>query len=424
MKKTILISILFASSAHATSTAITNATVCTGAANIPCATGQTVVIENGKIISVSAQPAPQGARIIDGTGKYITPGLVDSLSGLGLIEIEAERNSADASSNDAPIGAGVDTQWAINPAAANFAIARLGGVTRAISLPESGKSLFGGFGTIVHTAGGASAIVRPRAFMFAELGENAADIAGGSRAAAFVSFSNALTEAAQYAANKGRSTGGARDALTNRVDVEALSTVIQGSVPVIIKANRAIDIRNVIALKKKFSNLKIIIAGASEGWLVASDLAAAKVPVIVEAYDNLPTSFERLAATMANAARLKKAGVRVALGSFETQQFSRIMNQFAGNLMALPAPDTLTQEQALALITSAPADIFGMDDVGTLAAGKSADIVIWDGPPLETMSAPVAVMIAGVEQKMESRQTKLRDRYKTLTGDQPFQYRK
>jgi imidazolonepropionase-like amidohydrolase len=424
MKKIILSAALFASTVYATPTAITNATICTGAATSACATGQTLVIENGKIISLGAQPAPNGARIIDGTGKYLTPGLIDSLSGLGLIEIEAERNSADASSSDALIGAGVDTQWAVNPAAANFAIARLGGVTRAVSLPESGKSLFGGFGTIVHTAGGASAIIRARAFMIAELGENGADIAGGSRAASFVSFSNALTEAAQYAANKGRSTSGARDALTNRVDAEALVSIVQGSVPIIIKANRAIDIRNVIALKKKFSTLKIIIAGASEGWLVANELAAAKVPVIVEAYDNLPNSFERLAATMANTARLKKAGVRVALGSFETQQFSRIMNQFAGNLMALPAPDALTQEQALALITSAPADIFGMEDVGILAPGKSADIVMWDGPPLETMSAPVTVIIAGVEQKMDSRQTKLRDRYKTLTGDQPFQYRK
>ncbi len=424
MKKLILISAAFATPAVAAPTAITNATICTGIADSACTVGMTLVIDGGKIISLSAAPAPAGARIIDGTKKYVTPGLIDSLSGLGLIEIEAERDSADTSANEAPFSAAIDTQWALNPAASGIAIARVGGVTRAISMPDSGKGLFGGYGAVVHTASGPSMIVRPRAFMRAELGEAGADLAGGSRAAAYFAFTNALNEAVQYSANRRGSTGSARDALTNRVDVEALIPVVQGQVPVIIRANRAVDIRNVLALKNKFPNLKIIISGAAEGWLVANDLAQAKVPVIVEAFENLPSSFEKLGSTMANAARLKKAGVRVALGSFDTQQNTRLMNQFAGNLQALPAPDALSESQALALITSGPADIFGMDDVGIIAAGKRADIVIWDGPPLETMSAPVAVMIGGVDQSMVSRQTKLRDRYKTLTSDDAFQYRK
>jgi imidazolonepropionase-like amidohydrolase len=157
---------------------------------------------------------------------------------------------------------------------------------------------------------------------------------------------------------------------------------------------------------------------------VADEIARARMPVIVQSFDNLPDTFERLGATMANAARLQRAGVQVALASFDAQQNVRLMNQFAGNLLSLGGADAMNEAQALSLITSAPAQILGLTDIGNIAAGKTADVVLWDGPPLEPMSAPVAVMIGGVSQPMVSRQTLLRDRYKSMTGETPYQYRK
>jgi imidazolonepropionase-like amidohydrolase len=412
---------LMACSAAQAATVISNVTVCSGEAGAACRDGQTVVIEGGKISAIGSNiSAPASATVIDGAGKYLTPGLIDAYSGLGLVEVEAERGSADASAKDAEFSAALDTQWAINPAASAIAISRLGGVTRAVSAPGTSKTLFGGYATIVSTSAGDSIISRPRAFMIADLSEEGADLAGGSRATAFVMFATALREASQLAAGRRNSD----DSLISKIDAEALVPVVQGQVPIMITVHRAVDIRNVIKLKNQFANLRVIIAGATEGWQVADDLARSRIPVIVQVFNNLPASFERLSATTANAARLQKAGVQVALASFDTQQNTRLMNQFAGNLLSLGGADSVTEAQALALITSAPAQILGMADVGSIAAGKQADVVLWDGPPLEAMSAPVAVMIGGVSQPMVSRQTLLRDRYKTLNGDTPFQYRK
>jgi imidazolonepropionase-like amidohydrolase len=130
---------------------------------------------------------------------------------------------------------------------------------------------------------------------------------------------------------------------------------------------------------------------------------------------------------MANAARLHRAGVAVALGSFDQQQNSRLMQQYAAILTALPGQDAMSDAEALELITAAPARIFGMN-AGTIEAGKQADVVLWDGPPLDIMSAPVRLFINGENIVLQSRQTKLRDRYlpiaKREVGSLPVQYNK
>lgn len=410
--------------AHAETIAIRNGTVCTGVPGAACKPGLTIVVRDDRIVSVSAANAvPDGARVIDAAGKYVTPGLIDAYSRLGMLEVEAEDRSSDTGTEKSRFSAAFDAQWALNPDASGVAITRLGGVTRAAVLPEANDALFGGYGALVSTDS-QHFLTRARAFQVAELGESGADIAGGSRGAAYVAFANALREAAQIGTARRSSLSAQRDALTNRLDAENLYPVVTGQVPIVIHVERVADIRNVIRLKSEFTALRPIIAGADEGWLVADEIARARIPVIVQAFENLPDSFEKIAATMANAARLKKAGVTVALGSFDSQQNSRLMNQFAGNLTSALGTDTLSVADALELITSGAARVLGLDSAGTLEAGKLADVVIWDGPPLEMTSAPVRVMIAGREPPMVSRQTLLRDRYKTLTGDTPFQYRK
>ncbi len=152
-------------------------------------------------------------------------------------------------------------------------------------------------------------------------------------------------------------------------------------------------------------------------------------PVITTGLDDLPDAFETLASTRSNIGKMVAAGVVVGIGTAAGELFNQPRNvtQFAGNLVAqgrLPGGVGVSRDQALSLITRNPAQIFGMTDTGTVAAGQRADLVVWDGDPLELTSAPVAVLIDGVSQPVTSRQTELRDRYRTLQHDAlPFQYR-
>jgi imidazolonepropionase-like amidohydrolase len=202
----------------------------------------------------------------------------------------------------------------------------------------------------------------------------------------------------------------------NEVDVAALVPVVRGQTKLLVRAERANDLTRILELKREFPNLDLVLVGAQEGWMVADRIAAARVPVITSALDNLPGSFERLGATQSNVGRLVRAGVKVALGLIDDDDGRqiRLLPQHAGNLVALskvPGAVGLTHAQALATITSAPAEIFGLTDVGMLGAGKRADVVLWDGDPLELSSAPTMVMIDGRPVPLDSRQTKLRDRY-------------
>jgi imidazolonepropionase-like amidohydrolase len=194
--------------------------------------------------------------------------------------------------------------------------------------------------------------------------------------------------------------------------------VIDGRQPLYVGVERASDIRSVLALKSEFPKLDLVLVGATEGWLVAGDIAAAKVPVITMPLRDLPSSFEALAATQSNVGRMKKAGVKVAIGMFNTSNQPRYAPQEAGNLVALgklPGAAGLTWGEAFAAITSVPAEISGMGGkAGVLAPGAVGDVVIWDGDPLELSSAPLEVFIDGVKQSLDNHQSRLRQRYRSL----------
>ncbi len=164
--------------------------------------------------------------------------------------------------------------------------------------------------------------------------------------------------------------------------------VVEGRQPLVVHVERASDILSVLALRTDFPRLHLILFGAREGWTVADRIAAAHVPVITSAIDDLPDAFETLASTRSNVGRMLAAGVVVGLGTSggESTNQPRNVTQFAGNLVAqgrLPGGVGVSRDQALSLITRNPAAIFGMDDTGTVAVGKRADLVVWDGDPLE-----------------------------------------
>lgn len=444
--------VALAAPATAQDFAITSATVATGDGSEPMQ-GATVVVRGGKVVAAGpGVPVPAGIQAVDGTGKWVTPGLFAALTTLGLADAGGVQESNDISARGSPFGAALDVVPALNPASQHVAVARGKGVTRASVMAQPSGSIFGGQGAIVDLGADPGMVMRPRAFQMVVLGETGARIAGGSRVSAHAVLRNALREARQYGSDSkiagtrrtGQVTTGddlpidtrlidnaaiREDVLLTRFDAAALVPVVNGAQPLYVNVERAADIRAVLALKGEFPRLRIVIAGASEGWMVARELAAAGVPVIANAMNDLPASFEQMAATQSNVGRMVRAGIKVAIapvGGGSGDQPSNLP-QFAGNMVALtkvPGATGLSWGEAFATISSVPADIAGMGGrAGVLKPGAAGDLVVWDGDPLEVASAPERVFIDGVEQPQDDHQRALARRYRDLdTSDLPKAY--
>jgi len=424
----------WASPLAAETIAITGGTVALGDGSEPIREG-TVVIRDGRIVAAGYQVGvPPGATMVDARGKWVTPGIVAGFSRLGLSEVDLGADGTTDDSASGPFSAAIDVVPAINPLSSTIAVNRADGVTRAIVAPNAARNIFAGQGAMIDTGADMSPITRPRQFQFVELGETGADKAGGSRASAHVLFRNALREAAELrrfttpvTASRVRS----EDVLLTRFDAAALVPVLQGRQYLLVHVERASDILQVIALKQEFPALKLVLVGATEGWTVADKIAASGVAVIASAVNDLPASFEMIAATQSNVGRMRAAGVNVSIGMIDDSDTRYLFNQrqYAGNLVALgkvPGATGVSWGEALAMITSRSAEAIGMGgEIGSLAPGRRGDVVIWSGDPLEGSSAAEMVWIDGVRQPLETRQTKLRDRYRDLSRkDLPEAYRR
>ena len=432
-------------------------TVALGDGSEPIPNG-TVVIRDGRIVAAGGMQMklPAGAEVVDATGKWVTPGIIGGFTRLGISEVDLSAEGSEDVSANGPFSAAIDVVPSVNPLATTIAVNRADGVTRALVSPGTGKSIFGGQGAVIDTGADMDPITAARKFQFVELGETGADKAGGSRSSAFALFRNALREASQLrryatpmqAAGSGRpderdqpvvrdpnesriyEARRNEDVLLTRYDAAALVPVLQGRQYLFVHVERASDILNVLSLRQDFPSLKIVLVGATEGWTVADRIARSGVPVIASAVNDLPASFEQLAATQSNVGRMRAAGVNVAIGMIDDNDTRNIFaqRQYAANLVALqrvPGAAGVSWGEALAMITSRPAEAIGMGrEIGSLAPGRRADVVIWSGDPLEGSSAAEAVFIDGVRQPLETHQTKLRDRYRYLPRrDLPEAYR-
>jgi imidazolonepropionase-like amidohydrolase len=429
MKRVLLSMVLAAAPAVAAPIAITGATAHT-ARGEEVIRNATIIIDNGRITAIGAGLAiPAGATVIDAKGQPVTPGIVAVPSDLGLTEVGGVRETSDGSARTSTYSAALDMAAAINPGSLHFAIYRMAGVTRAAAVPDSGNAVFGGQGAVVSLADNGPTVTRPRAFQYVELGEAGARLAGGSRPAAYAQLIDLLDAAKRLAANPAVSVGGDDSgSLVKRRDVEALLPVLSGAQSLMVHVERASDILEVLKLKARYPAIRPVLVGAREAWLVAAQIARAGVPVITHSLYDLPDDFEGLAASRNNAGHLQAAGVTVVLGPLGGVGGTTPVNLpgYAGNAVGqgtVPGGKGLTKGQALASITANPARVLGLADTGTLEVGKRADIVLWDGDPLELMSTPVAVWIDGAAQPMTSRQTLLAQRYKALGRiDLPLQY--
>jgi len=441
--------IVFAASAAAQTIAITGGTVALGDGSEPIPNGM-VVIRDGRVVAAGdiRMKLPADTQVIDATGKWVTPGIVAGFSRLGLADVNLSAEGADDTTANGPFNAAVDASTEINPLDMTIAVNRADGVTRAIVAPQAGKSIFGGQGAVIDTGADMDPVTAPRKFQFVELGQSGAEKAGGSRGSAHVFFQNALREASELRRfssaiqspaagapsgldqpivrnpNESREYGPdarrSQDVLLTRFDAAALVPVLQGRQLLLVHAERASDILQVLGLKRQFPSLRIVLVGASEGWTVADRIARAGVPVIASAVNDLPATFEQIAATQSNVGRMRKAGVDVSIGMIDDNDTHNLFmeRQYAGNLVALqriPGATGVSWGEALAMITSRPAEAIGMGgEIGSLAAGRRADVVIWSGDPLEGSSAAEQVFIDGVRQPLQTHQTRLLERYRYL----------
>jgi imidazolonepropionase-like amidohydrolase len=406
--------LLLTTPAFAQNVAITGGTLVIGDGTAPIE-GGIVIVRDGRVVAAGRSiPIPTGTTTIDASGKWVTPGIVAGFSRIGLAGVDAVNETNDASAKETPFNASLDIAPAINPDVAAIAVNRAAGVTRAIVSPDASNAIFGGQGAVIDMGADSQAVTRARLFQFVEFGEGGADRAGGSRPALHAAFRNALAEARDYAAGRLR-----EDSQLKRPDAAALVAVVTGKQKLILHVESATDILTVLALKQDYPALDMILVGVSEGWRVARQIAAAGVPVIASAVNDLPGSFETIAATQSNVGRMKAAGVTLAIGMIDDDDTRQAMHaaQYAGNLVALtkiPGASGLSWSDAFAAITSKPADVIGLGaEIGSLKAGRRGDVVIWDGDPLELTTGVEAVWIDGVKQPLATRQTRLRDRYAT-----------
>jgi len=325
----------------------------------------------------------------------------------------------DTSASGSAFSVALQASDGFNPAATTIPVTRIEGVTRIAVAPSNGSSMIAGQGFIADTSGAPNSITKDRAFVYIDLGEGGAGLAGGSRPAAWAALRGAFADARGYPARFMAHNEG--DTLT-RNDAQAFGRAVRGQQLILINAHRASDIRQIIELKNTNSNVKIAIVGAAEGWMVADELVEAGIPVIIDPFSNLPESFAQLGATSRNAERLIDAGVLTAFAHLgDNSHQARLVLQSAGNAVA----NGVSFDDAMTAITTAPAAIFELDALGTIELGNIGDLVVWDGNPLEVMSAPEMIIINGEAQSLESRQTKLRDRYLDLDeSERPLAYKR
>ena len=368
-----------------------------------------LLISGGKVAELGRDlKAPADAQIIDASGKPVTPGLFGGLTHLGIEEIGLEPSVEDYSLKLGSMRPEFDVTPAFNPESVILGVARLGGITFAVVSPTAEAGGKGGPGGTIIAGQGAVAqldgtIVPKSHALFIDVGGDANALSGGSRAAQFMLLDQAVSEVRDP-----KSLLPNDERLLTPAGRRTLAAYLNGDGPVVFDVDRASDIRQVIGFARR-EKLHAIIKGGAEAWRVAPELAAAHVPVVLNPLDDLPENFDSIAATMENAARLNRAGVKIAFSLDDPSPHDiRKVRQTAGVAVAHGLP----WEAGLAAITSNPAEIFGVASrSGSLGRGRPADLVLWSGDPLDVTSLAERVFIAGASQPMQSRQTLLRDRY-------------
>lgn len=367
-----------------------------------------VLVRNGRIAAVGNGLAAGSATVVEAQGRPLTPALFGGVTDIGAEEVSGEAATVDntlalgANAADMQVRPEFDVTLAYNPESVLVPVARVEGIgwTVLSAGTRAGGSFIGGQGGAVRLDGSLDPI-GPRT-LFVSLGGDAANLSGSSRAAQWMLLDQLIDEV------RGRIPQDSRFALLTPAGRTTLARYFGGGGRVVVRIQRAADISRLLRWSKQ-RGVNIALLGATEAWKVAPQIAAANVPVFVDALANLPADFDELGATLENAARLHAAGVRVSFSqSGDASHNARKIRQLAGNAVA----NGLPWEAGLAGLTSVPANSFGIGhELGTIAVGQRADLVLWSGDPLDVAHVAQQVWLDGRAIPMRSRQTDLRDRY-------------
>ena len=410
LQRLALVAALLAASgiASAQDLLIRNATVHTASARGTLQNAD-VLVKNGRIAAVGSGLSAGSAAVVDAQGQPLTPALFGGITDIGVEEVSGESSTVDATlalganAADMRVRPEFDVTQAYNPESVLVPVARVEGIgwTMLSAGTRPGGSLIGGQGGMVRLDGSLDA-VGPRA-LFVSLGGDNANLSGSSRAAQWMLLDQLIDEA------RGRIPADSQFALLTPAGRTTLAKYFGGGGRVLVRIQRAADIARLLRWSKQ-RGVNIALVGATEGWKVAPQLAAAGVPVFVDALANLPADFDELGATLENAARLHAAGVKVSFfQGGDASHSARKIRQLAGNAVA----NGLPWEAGLAGLTTVPANALGVGGhVGnTIAVGQRADLVLWSGDPLDVANIARHVWLDGRAIPMRSRQTELRDRY-------------
>jgi imidazolonepropionase-like amidohydrolase len=380
--------------------------------------GGTVLMRDGKIVAVGKNIAiPSNAQRVDATGKWVTPGLVNSNTSLGFGDVGFSGGPRELSAKGHDgIAAGFQVWLGFNTQSTLIAPAREGGITSVVASPSGG--LVAGQAAIVDLDGALAlndVLVKAPATMVAQIEDNESAKVGAA-GEAIGALRDLIEDTKSYMRRKPDfERAQTRRFIATRRDLEAMIPVVEGREPLTIVADQAAEIREALNIAKDYG-IRVVILGGAEAWTLADRIAAAKVPVLTGAMNNIPGSFSTLGARQENAAMLRKAGVQVGIignaGGGDEELFNiRNLRYEAGNAVAYG----MTWDDALRAVTLAPAEIYGVaDKVGSLKAGTEGNVVIWSGDPFEFSSRAEQVFVRGKKIDAPSRQDLLAKRYQKL----------
>lgn len=393
--KRLLIGLLIAPSAFADSVLVTNANLMSMG---PLGTqhGVSVLIEDDVIADIGTNITTAADTVIDANGAIVTPALFAGATATGLVEVNAVRESADGSMSDTKdntVQVGFDVRDAYSPLSSVVGVTRVEGFGYSLLMASGGQYSVAGRGSLVDFDGGFESF-NGSDVLFIDVGGYAADKVGGSRAAHWMLLDGIMADLKRRSSER---------EYLSQSGKEHLKDLTKNGV-FVFSANRAADIRKVISFSNEY-RLNSVITGGREAWLLADELAAADIPVMINGLDNLPSNFDALGSRLDNAALLHDAGVQVLFTSGETHN-ARKVRQGAGTAVAHGMP----HEAAVEAMTTAPSRVFG-GRVRALEVGNRADMVIWSGDPLEVTSYATSVILKGEVTSMATRQSKLLERY-------------
>ncbi|MFL2729907.1 MAG: amidohydrolase family protein [Gammaproteobacteria bacterium] len=367
-----------------------------------------ILIEGDTILEVSTKPL-KGDVVVDASNKIITPGVIAPDTQIGILEIGAISETRDGDSDIYSMGFSVFD--AINPNSTLIPWNRSNGVTSAITLPDFNWDPLSGMASFLLLDGS----LRVNGIRDVALTGEIGALSSGSRAESLILLRDLLEFASILDGKDMASSKKISEAIEDFEiaelmdlqprDVIALYNLLNNNLPLIIKTNRASDILKLIDIKKLYG-LNLVLMSAQEATLVADEIAANNIPVIVNPFDNIPDSFDELASNIRIASSLEKAGIKVMFSESRTHNY-HLIRQGAGNAVA----NGMSYTGAIMALTSNVAKSFNIPDRGLLQNGMKADIVIWEDDPLEPSTFPVKVFINGNDMDLTTRSSRLTERY-------------